>query len=99
MSETEVYNVTTGEFEKGPDLPFSFFKSPSAVQTPRKTILVLGMPWNSEENNQFFEYLPEDNTFNKLPNMPGRAIDMICGVEHRSKFPLDDYFHAYGGYE
>ncbi len=95
IRETEVYNVNSGEFEKGPDLPVSFFKSPCAARTRTNTIRILGMTSNPEENNQFYEYLPGTNTFNKLPDMPGRAMDMICNVDvHQG----GEQFFAFGGY-
>ncbi len=96
-----MYDPTSGTFEEGPALPISFAKSPCAVRTPFDTILILARHFKSQDNNKLYEYFPANNTFNELPDMPGRATDMICGMNKEGY--LDDgtketFFFAYNGY-
>ncbi len=96
-ASTEVYDPTSGTFEEGPALPISFAKSPCAVRTPFDTILILGRNFKSQDNNKLYEYFPADNTFNELPDMLGRATDMIC-LGNIGSLSKQFNLYAYNGY-
>ncbi len=96
-----MYDPTSGKFEEGPALPISFAKSPCAVRTPFDTILILARNFKSQDNNKLYKYFPAENTFVELPDMPGRATDIICGLNKNGV--VDEnmeemFFFAYNGY-
>ncbi len=97
--KAEKFNPTTGQFEEGPDMPLFHNWNPCAALTPRGTIVFLGRykEASDTEDNKFYEFDPAAETFTQLPDMPGQARDMVCGVVN---VPADqgEQFFAFGGH-
>ncbi len=83
-------------------MPMTHAFRPCAIYSgTRNSIFILGRPAKSEDDNEFYEFSPEERTFTELPDMPGKAIAMDCAMDE-SLIANDEtdeaYFTATGGY-
>ncbi len=103
----EKFNPATGEFEAGYPLPIPFAVGSCAAATRNGTILYLTRDKRSGGDNKFYEFHPSgpmEGQFVDLPDMPGKARDMACGIsgimwDFDINEPTGEAFLALGGLE